>query len=89
MELTNINRLQHDEACVVCDMIDISEEMTAVEALRQREQLLTTLADALPSGVLHLDHNRAVVYSNTRLQRLTGVEPATTIEPYINARRPR
>ena len=34
MELTNTNRLQHDETCVVCDMIDISEEMVAVEALR-------------------------------------------------------
>ena len=92
MELTNTNRLQHDEACVVCDMIDISEEMVAVEALRQREQLLTTLADALPSGVLHLDHDRTVVYSNTRLHRLTGVEPTATIDQYINAvdpRRPR
>ena len=82
MELTNTNRLQHDEACVVCDMIDISDEMAAVEALRQREQLLTTLADALPSGILHLDSNRGVVYSNTRLHRLTGVNPSATIEHY-------
>ena len=85
MELTNTNRLQHDEACVVCDMIDISEEMIAVEALRQREQLLTTLADALPSGVLHLAHDRTVLYSNSRLHRLTGVEPTATIDQYAGA----
>ena len=85
MELTNTNRLQHDEACVVCDMIDISEEMIAVEALRQREQLLTTLADALPSGVVHLAHDRTILYSNTRLHRLTGVEPTATIDQYIDA----
>ncbi|MCU1399802.1 MAG: putative PAS-associated sensor protein [Acidimicrobiales bacterium] len=86
MELTNTNWLHHPDACVFCAMIDISEEMVAVEALRQREQLLTTLADSLPSGVLHLGHDRSVVYGNARLHRLTGVEPlAATIDQYVNA----
>ena len=88
MELTNTNRLEHEERCVVCDMIDISDEMIAVEALRQREQLLTTLADALPSGVLHLDRHRTVVYSNTQLQHLTGVAPSSVIDRYVNALAP-
>ncbi len=85
MELTNTNLLEHDEGCVVCDMVDISDEMAAVEALRQREQVLTTLADALPSGVLHLDREQAVVYSNSRLHHLTGADPGAVIEQYVNA----
>ena len=57
MELTNTNLLEQAEACVVTEMIDISDELVALETLRQREQLLTRLAEALPSGVLHVDRD--------------------------------
>jgi diguanylate cyclase (GGDEF)-like protein len=78
MELTNSNLLAKNERCVVTEMIDISDEMVALETLRQREQLLLRLADALPSGVLHVDRDRNIVYCNARLHRVVGVGPSPT-----------
>ena len=43
MEVTNSNRLEAAERCVISEMIDISDEMAALERLRQREQLLARL----------------------------------------------
>jgi diguanylate cyclase (GGDEF)-like protein len=40
--------------------------------------LLLRLADALPSGVLHVDRDGAVVYANTRLHRVVGVGLSAT-----------
>lgn len=83
MELTNTNLLEHTEGCVVTDMIDISDEMVALESLRQREQLLARLAEALPSGVLHVDRERNVVYANARLHSVVGVGRAATVEEQL------
>ncbi|MCU1394002.1 MAG: hypothetical protein JWM34_2430 [Ilumatobacteraceae bacterium] len=79
MELTNHNLLAGPEACVATEMIDISDEMQALETLRQREQLLARLADALPSGVLHVDRDQKVVYCNAQLHRVVGIGPAPTL----------
>ena len=80
MELTNTNLLGQPEARVVTEMLDISDEMAALETLRQREQLLGRLAEALPSGVLHVDRHRNVVYANARLHRVVGIGPAATVD---------
>ncbi|MEP7203069.1 MAG: diguanylate cyclase [Ilumatobacteraceae bacterium] len=85
MELTNTNMLDREDGCVVCDMIDISDEMTAVEELRQREQLLATLTEALPSGVVHVDRSRAVIFSNSRVHDLTGVDANGSLDSYVHA----
>lgn len=85
MELTNHNLLGEEERCVVTEMIDISDEMGAFETIRQREQLLTRLAEALPSGVLHVDRQRNVVYSNERFQRLIGSATARTVDDLLAA----
>jgi PAS domain S-box-containing protein len=51
-EVTNHNRLADpDGGYVLAEMIDISDEMAAQEALRAREQLLHRLTEALPTGV--------------------------------------
>ena len=84
MELTNVNRLEHEEGYVVTEMVDISDEMDALEALRQREQLLGRLAEALPSGVLHVDADGNVVYTNARLQQVVGVGPADTVDEQLS-----
>jgi diguanylate cyclase (GGDEF)-like protein/PAS domain S-box-containing protein len=85
MELTNNNLLEQAEGSVVTEMIDISDEMAALESLRQREQLLARLAEALPSGVLHVDRDRNVVYANARLHSVVGVGPSATVEEQLAA----
>ena len=61
-------------------MIDISDEMAAQEALRANEQLLRRLTEALPLGVLQIDIERTIVYSNDRLDDIVGVSDARTVD---------
>jgi diguanylate cyclase (GGDEF)-like protein/PAS domain S-box-containing protein len=53
--------------CVVVEIIDISAEMQAQEALADREELLRRLTNAMPVGLLHVDIDSNVVYNNARL----------------------
>jgi diguanylate cyclase (GGDEF)-like protein/PAS domain S-box-containing protein len=53
--------------CVVVELIDISAEMQAQEALADREELLRRLTNAMPVGLLQVDTEQAVVYNNARL----------------------
>ena len=84
MELTNVNRLGYPEGQVLTEMIDVSAEMEALDALRHSEQLLRRLAEALPSGVLHVDARRNVVFANARLRDVVGVEGVDTVEQLIS-----
>jgi diguanylate cyclase (GGDEF)-like protein/PAS domain S-box-containing protein len=60
---------------VLVEIIDISAEMQAQEALQEREELLRRLTAAMPVGLLHLDTDRNVVYNNARLlEILFGAE---------------
>jgi diguanylate cyclase (GGDEF)-like protein/PAS domain S-box-containing protein len=72
-ELTNHNLLD-EQGHVLCEMVDISDEMAAHEALRAREQLLQRLAEALPVGVVQTDADGTVVYANGRAANLFGAE---------------
>jgi len=60
---------------VLVEMIDVSREMAAQEALAAREELLDRLAEALPVGLFQVDVERRVVYSNERLHQILGSEP--------------
>jgi diguanylate cyclase (GGDEF)-like protein/PAS domain S-box-containing protein len=83
-EVTNNNLLHDpDEGCVVCEMVDISDEMAALEALRAREQLLNRLADTVPVGLVQIDTERRIVYTNDRLHEIVGVDPAPTAEAQL------
>jgi diguanylate cyclase (GGDEF)-like protein/PAS domain S-box-containing protein len=66
---TTLHNLLHDpeRACVLVEIIDISAEMQAQEALQEREELLRRLTAAMPVGLLHLDSDRNVIYNNARL----------------------
>ena len=59
----------HDEehAHVLAECIDVSAEMSAQEALQEREELLRHLLEEMPDGLLQLDSERNVVYHNARL----------------------
>jgi diguanylate cyclase (GGDEF)-like protein len=56
-----------DRNYVLVELIDISAEMAAQEALQEREELLRRLTDGMPVGLLHLDTERNVLYKNARL----------------------
>jgi diguanylate cyclase (GGDEF)-like protein/PAS domain S-box-containing protein len=76
-EVTNHNQLADPAVgVVVAEMIDISHEMAAEEALRAREKLLRRLAEALPIGVLQATADGRIVYTNERLHRILGAGPA-------------
>jgi diguanylate cyclase (GGDEF)-like protein/PAS domain S-box-containing protein len=80
-EVTNHNLLgDPDSRCITCEMVDISDEMAAQEALRAREQLLDRLTAALPVGVLQIDDERRVVFANERLRDILGVPPSESLE---------
>jgi diguanylate cyclase (GGDEF)-like protein/PAS domain S-box-containing protein len=53
--------------CVLVEIIDVSAEMAAQEALHEHEELLRRLTDAMPVGLLQIDTERDVVYNNACL----------------------
>ena len=83
-EVTNHNFLDDpDHRCVVSEMVDISDEMAAQEALRAREQLLNRLAEAVPVGLFQIDTEARIVYTNDRLHEILGVPPAATAQAQL------
>jgi diguanylate cyclase (GGDEF)-like protein/PAS domain S-box-containing protein len=85
MEVTNHNLLEDPEhQCVVAEMVDISEEMATHEALRAREQLLDRLAETLPLGLLQVDSDSRVVYTNDRLHYILGTTRADTVDEQLS-----
>ncbi len=78
-EVTNHNLLADPaHEAVICEMVDISDEMAAHEDLRAREQLLDRLAETVPVGLMQLDSERQIVYTNDRLHEILGTAPAET-----------
>jgi diguanylate cyclase (GGDEF)-like protein/PAS domain S-box-containing protein len=65
---------------VLVEIIDISAEMAAHEALQEREELLRRLTAAMPVGLLQVDTERDVVYNNTRLLEILYGADAPAIE---------
>jgi diguanylate cyclase (GGDEF)-like protein/PAS domain S-box-containing protein len=83
-EVTNHNRLADPSARdVLAEMIDISEEMAAQEALQAREQLLQRLAEALPIGVFQVLADGRIAYTNERLKSILGVGPVASVEAQL------
>jgi diguanylate cyclase (GGDEF)-like protein/PAS domain S-box-containing protein len=69
---------QPDRNYVLVEIIDASAEMEAQEALQEREELLRRLTDAMPVGLLHLDTDGQVLYSNARLLDIVQGSAATS-----------
>jgi diguanylate cyclase (GGDEF)-like protein/PAS domain S-box-containing protein len=63
---------QADRDYVLSEIIDVSGEMVAQEALAAREQLLDRLAQALPVGIFQIATDRSIIYSNARLHEILG-----------------
>jgi diguanylate cyclase (GGDEF)-like protein/PAS domain S-box-containing protein len=76
MQISNRNLLDDPDCGYVdCEMLDVSEEVEAQEAVRASEQLLRRLAEALPVGVVHVDVDRRVLYANGCFSEILGVDP--------------
>jgi diguanylate cyclase (GGDEF)-like protein/PAS domain S-box-containing protein len=74
-EVSNHNLIEDpDHECVVSELVDISEEMAAHDEIRARKELLDRLAEAMPLGLLQVDADRQVIYTNDRLHEIVGVE---------------
>jgi diguanylate cyclase (GGDEF)-like protein/PAS domain S-box-containing protein len=86
VEITNTNRLADPEhGDVLSAMMDISEEMATAEALREREELLRRLTEALPLGVVQIDQHGTIVHANRQLFEIVGCERAETLDEQIAA----
>ncbi len=82
VELVNHNHFDDPQrACVVTEMLDVSDEMAAHEEVRTQERLLRRVAETVPLGLLHLDRGGDVVYANERFHTILGV-PKGTAEPF-------
>lgn len=78
-----------EQRCMLAECIDVSAEMSAQEALADREELLRNLLEEMPDGLLQLDQQRNVVYHNARLLEILqgsaeldglGAEPSEAAE---------
>ena len=73
LETSNDFQLQDDgTTVVVAQLLDVSEEMAAVEALRHNEQFLRRLTDTVPVGLFHIAGDNTVVFVNPVLRDLIG-----------------
>ncbi|MEV8503474.1 sensor domain-containing diguanylate cyclase [Actinoplanes sp. NPDC051475] len=79
-EITNHNHLA-DPAIgeVVADMLDISDEMLAQEALRASEQLMRRLTETIPMGIVQIGTDRRIAYQNERAARAIGADPGEVL----------
>jgi diguanylate cyclase (GGDEF)-like protein/PAS domain S-box-containing protein len=72
-EITNHNHLADpSQPGVVAEMLDISDEMAAQEAVRAAEQLMRRLTETLPMGILQIGADRRITYVNDRAFRHVG-----------------
>lgn len=74
LDIANRNRLDADGA-VECEMIDVSEEVAAQEALAANEQVLRRLTESMPVGVFHIDADERLQLANARLHEILGTSP--------------
>ncbi len=65
------------------EVVDISEQMAALEAMHERERQLHHLAAALPVGICHVRPDGAVAYTNAPLVELLG--DVSTVDDLVAA----
>jgi len=59
-----------------------NEKKEAVEALREREELYRIVLESLSEGLLITDTDDKVIYSNSRIEEITGYTPNEVIGDY-------
>jgi diguanylate cyclase (GGDEF)-like protein/PAS domain S-box-containing protein len=69
---------------VIAECLDVSDEMAAHEAVREREQLLQRIAETVPLGLLLLDGRGDVVYANERVGDVLGGSGTSADDHFAN-----
>lgn len=59
-----------------------NEKKEAVEALREREELYRIVLESLSEGLLITDTDDKIIYSNSRIEEITGYSPDEVIGNY-------
>ncbi len=73
IETSNDFQTREDGSTVVeSQLIDVSEEMSAVDALRQSERFLREVTDTVPVGLFHVASDDSVAFVNPVLRELVG-----------------
>ncbi len=73
VEITNVNQLNDPlESHVITELLDVSDEMAALEALRAQKEMLQKLAEALPNGVVRFECDGRIDYVNRHLAEVMG-----------------
>jgi diguanylate cyclase (GGDEF)-like protein/PAS domain S-box-containing protein len=72
LEVSNEFIEQNGEVTVATQLLDISSEMAASEALRRSEELLRRVTETVPVGLFHVSCDREVLFVNPVAQRLLG-----------------
>lgn len=86
METSNDFQLRDDgTTVVVAQLLDVSEEMAAVEALRHNELFLRRLTDTVPVGLFHVAGDNSVVFVNPVLRDLIGDVPIRSLSDLTTA----
>ena len=76
LETSNDFQVQEDGSSIaVAQLLDVSEQMAVVEALRHNEQFLRRLTDTVPVGLFHIAWDNSVVFVNPVLRELIGDHP--------------
>lgn len=89
MEASNDFQTRDDGTTVVLgQMIDVSEEMAATEALRVSEHFLRRLTDTVPVGLFQISRDGTVDFVNPVLRELIGGADVTTKSDLSNAMSP-
>lgn len=84
MEVTNWNRLDDPaHRDILAEMVDISDQMEALEALHAREQLLRQVTETVHVGLFQADLGGRVLYCNSRLMDITGAGAEATLADHF------
>jgi diguanylate cyclase (GGDEF)-like protein/PAS domain S-box-containing protein len=76
IETSNDFQTREDGSTVVeSQLIDVSEEMSAIDALRHSEQFLRRVTESVPVGLFHIAADRSVAFVNPVLTDLLGDGP--------------
>jgi diguanylate cyclase (GGDEF)-like protein/PAS domain S-box-containing protein len=86
LETSNDFQAKDDETTVVVTkLIDVSQEMAAVEALRRNERFLRQLTDTVPVGLFHISSGGGVAFVNPVLHALLGGRVVETLADLADA----
>jgi diguanylate cyclase (GGDEF)-like protein/PAS domain S-box-containing protein len=82
VECVNVSRLDDPVSpAVFTTMRGVAvDQVSLAEELRDREELLSRLSEAMPIGMFQIDAARNITFTNDRLHSILGHEPSATID---------